>query len=99
MGRPDDAGARRDYRGLIILGVLAALEVAILFVLIAVETPLAPAVRRLVEHPAGLVVIVMIVVSVLVVGMWRFTAWAEWYHRKHALTGAGEAGPDARGRG
>lgn len=78
---------------MIILGALAALEVAILYVLIAVETPLAPAVRRLVETPAGLFVVVMGVVGVLIVGMWGFTSWAERYHRTHAGTGDSEGEP------
>jgi predicted cation transporter len=79
---------------LIILGALAGLEVAILYVLIAVDTPLAPAVRRLVETPAGLFVVVMGVVGVLIVGMWGFTSWAEWYHRAHGGTGDGAREPE-----
>ena len=79
-----------------ILGVLAGLEVAMLYMLIAVDTPLAPAVRRMVGRPAGLFTVVMGVVGVLIVGMWAFTAWAEWYHRRHAPTG-GDAGQQAPG--
>jgi hypothetical protein len=59
---------RRDYTALIILAVLGSLEIAILYLLIAVDTPLAPMVRRLLENPAGVFTLVMIVVTLLCFG-------------------------------
>ena len=79
---PDGPAPVRDWSGLVILAVLSALEVAILWVLIAVETPAAPVARRAIEHPIGLVTVVLFALSVLIVAMWAFTSWAEWYHRK-----------------
>ncbi len=69
--------AARDYRGVIILGVLSAVEVAILAALILLETPLTPHVHRMVETPVGVFALVMSVVGLLIVGMWGFTSWAE----------------------
>jgi hypothetical protein len=77
---PDGPSRARDWSGLVILAVLSALEVGILWVLIAVETPAAPVVRRAIEHPIGLVTVVLFVLAVLIVAMWGFTSWAEWYH-------------------
>jgi hypothetical protein len=75
---------KRDYRGLIILGALGALEVVMLYALIALETPLTPIVQRLLGNAAGVFVLVMWVVSLLVVGMWAFTTWAERTHQKRS---------------
>lgn len=58
-----------DYTALLILTSLCAAEVAILYVLIVVETPAAPIVRRLLETRAGLVAVVASVVTFLLIAM------------------------------
>jgi len=72
----------RDYSGLIILAVLCGLEVGILYVLIAFDTPLRPIVDRLLKNPAGVFTLVMSVVFLLILGMWGFTSWAERAYKK-----------------
>lgn len=78
----DQSRAQRDYRGLIILAVLGGLEVAILYALIALETPLTPLVHRLLESALGVFLLVIWVTGLLSAGMWGFASWAEWYHKK-----------------
>ena len=60
---------RGDYSGLWILLMLAAVEVALLYVLIAVDTPATPLVRRLMRNPFGVFTLVMGVVTILCFGM------------------------------
>jgi hypothetical protein len=79
---PEHPPTRRDYSALIILAVLGAVEVAILNALIPLETPLTPLVHRLVESPPGVFALVIWVVGILIVGMWGFTSWAAWLHKK-----------------
>jgi len=75
---------RRDYSGLIILGALSVLEVTILYVLIAVETPLTPLIRRALSNPIGIFTLVMVVVTLLIYGMVGFLSWARWLHRRRS---------------
>ena len=72
--------------GLTALDVLSAgaassrgslLEVAILYVLITVDTPLRPVVDRLMSRPAGIFVLVLSVVTMLCVTMAGFLLWLE----------------------
>jgi hypothetical protein len=79
---PERPTAAREYSGLIILAVLAAAETGMLYGLIVLETPLTPAVHRMLETPVGVFALVMCVVGVLILGMIGFTSWAEWLHRK-----------------
>jgi len=60
---------KRDYRALWILLALCAVEIAFLYVLIAVDTPATPVVRRLMRNPFGVFSLVMGVVTLLCVGM------------------------------
>ena len=64
------------------LAVLSGVEVAILYVVIALDTPLTPLVHRLLQNPAGVFTLVMCVVMLLVLGMIAFLSWAEWLHKK-----------------
>jgi hypothetical protein len=63
------AKGRPDYTSLRILASLCTAEVAILYVLIAVETPATRVVRRLLDTPSGIVVVVASVVTILLLGM------------------------------
>jgi hypothetical protein len=63
------SGQPRDYTALRILGVLCLLEIGLLYVLIAVDTPLTPLVRRLLRNPGGVFALVMFVVTLLCIGM------------------------------
>jgi hypothetical protein len=49
----------RWWLGLVYLGLAAFLEVGFLYLLIVVDTPVAPAVRRALRNPAGLFAVVM----------------------------------------
>ena len=62
--------------------MLAAVEVAILYAVIALHTPLTPLVHRLLQNPAGVFTLVMCVVMVLILGMIGFLSLAEWLHKK-----------------
>jgi hypothetical protein len=62
---PSDVPPERSYGALIILGILAGFEIVILYLLIAIETPLSPIVQRLMKNPAGVFTLVMIVVTLL----------------------------------
>jgi hypothetical protein len=73
---------RRDYTALILIVALGVAEVAILYVLIAVETPLTPLVRRLLANPAGMFTLVISVVWVLSIGVTLILSWAERRHRR-----------------
>ena len=72
----------RDYTAPVILAILAALEVAILYVVIVFDTPLSPLVQRLLENPAGVFTLVMCVVLVLILAMIGFLSWAERAHKR-----------------
>jgi len=73
---PAPTGAR-DYRGLILLLVLGSLEVLIIYLLLVVETPLAPIVRRAVEHWYGRFMVALSVVVLLSFGMAALLGWME----------------------
>jgi hypothetical protein len=60
---------RPDYTSLRILASLCAAEIVILYVLIATETPATPLVRRLLETPSGVVVVVVSIVALLQLAM------------------------------
>jgi hypothetical protein len=62
--------------------VLVAVEVGLLYGLIALETPLTPLVHRLLQNPGGILILVTCVLSMLVLGMIAFLSWAEWLHKK-----------------
>jgi hypothetical protein len=62
--------------------VLAAVEVGLLYVLIAWETPLTPTVHRLLQNPGGILILVTCVLLILVLGMIGFLSWAERLHKK-----------------
>jgi hypothetical protein len=55
----------RDYSALIILAVLVGVEVAILYVVIALDTPLRPLVQRLLQNPPGVFTLVMSVAGLV----------------------------------
>jgi hypothetical protein len=57
--------------------------VAIVYLLIAIETPLAPIARRMLQNPLGVFLLAMFGVCIITFGMWGFTSWAEWMHRKN----------------
>ena len=68
-GPPDP---RYRMTGLAILLLASGMEVSLLYLLIAVETPLTPVVRRLMQNPFGVFVLVMsalVVVSLLMTGL------------------------------
>ena len=68
-GPPDP---RYRMTGLLILLLACGMEVGLLYLLIAVETPLTPVVRRLMGNPFGVFVLVMsalVVVSLLMTGL------------------------------
>jgi hypothetical protein len=81
------APPRRDYSALVILGALVTLEVAFLYVLIVVETPLTPVIRRALDNPAGVFTLVMVVVTLLSIGMAGFLWWVEWLHKRRSGQG------------
>jgi Co/Zn/Cd efflux system component len=91
-GGADGAKSSRGPGSLVYIGVLGAAQVAILYVLLAVETPLSPAVHRLVEKPSGVIVLALFGLSVVVVGMWAFTSWAERHQKKQE--GSDRPSPD-----
>lgn len=74
---PTGGPPRRDRTVPVMIAVLSGLEVAILYVLIAVDTPLAPVVRRALENPFGVFAVVMSVLTVLMFGMAGFLTWSE----------------------
>lgn len=55
-----------------------------LYVVIALDTPLSPLVHRLLENPVGVFTLVMCVVMILICGMVGFLSWAEWLHKRSA---------------
>lgn len=59
----------RDYTALKYLAAFSLVEIALLYLLIAVETPLSPLVRQLLRNPIGVFTLVMIVVTLLCYGM------------------------------
>ena len=63
--RPDAAPEPRDYTALKILALLCLAEVGILWLLINVESPVSPIVRRLLGNPIGVLTLVMCVVTLL----------------------------------
>jgi hypothetical protein len=69
----EDLGAspkgQPDYTAIRILVGLCLAEIAILYVLIAVETPVTPVVRRLLQTPSGIVVLIASVVGFLLLSM------------------------------
>jgi hypothetical protein len=73
---------RRDYTALTLIAALGVAEVAILYVLIAVETPLTPLVQRLLDNPAGVFTLVVTVVWLLSIGVTLILGWAERRHPK-----------------
>jgi xanthosine utilization system XapX-like protein len=56
---------RRDYTGLVFLALVAGSEIGILYVLIAVKTPLTPIVTKMLRDPFGVFTLVVIVVTFL----------------------------------
>ena len=67
--------------------MLAAIEIAILCALIALETPLTSLVHRLLHDPFGDFTLVMCVVLLLILGMIGFLSWAEWLHKQRTENG------------
>jgi hypothetical protein len=69
----EDPGAspkpQADYTAIRIIAALGIAEIAILYFLFAVETPVAPLVRRLLQTPSGIVILVAGVVSILMLAM------------------------------
>ena len=57
--------APTSYSGLLFLGVLVILEIGVLYLLIAVETPLSPMVAALLRNGFGIFALVMLVVTLL----------------------------------
>jgi hypothetical protein len=64
--------------------VLCLLEVGILYLLIAVDTPVAPLVSRLLRNPPGVFTLVMFVVTTLCAAMAAFLSWVEWLHKRRS---------------
>lgn len=83
-----DSLSSSDHSGLVILGSLVGAEIAILYLVIAVETPLTPLVTRLLSNPAGVFTLVMSVVLILILGMAGFLSWAEWLHQRRTKNDA-----------
>jgi hypothetical protein len=84
---PPHAPPRRDYSALVILAALVTLEIAFLYVLIVVETPLTPVIRRALQNPAGVFTLVMVVVTLLSIGMAGFLWWGERRHKRRSGPG------------
>lgn len=66
------------------LVLASGLEIVILYVLIAVETPLTPLVRRAMRNPAGLFAVVMAALTLVCIIMAGLLSWAERLHRRRA---------------
>jgi NAD(P)-dependent dehydrogenase (short-subunit alcohol dehydrogenase family) len=86
---PGEPAPRRDYSGLVIVGGLVTVEVGILYVLIALETPLTPLVHRLLGNPGGVLILVGVVLLILIIGMITLLSWAERLHRPGDRDGRG----------
>jgi membrane protein implicated in regulation of membrane protease activity len=71
--RTKDLGAspkgQADYTAVRILVGLCVAEIAILYLLIAVESPVTPVVHRLLQTPSGIVVLIASVVGFLLLSM------------------------------
>jgi hypothetical protein len=61
----------------ILILVLGSLEDLILYLLIAVNSPVAPAIRRAIQNPFGLFAVVMSVVTFLSLGVAAVLSWVE----------------------
>lgn len=86
---PEDSSPPHDYTALTYIVVLGLVEVGLLYLLIAVETPLSPIVRRLMRNPFGVFTVVMVVVMILVYGMIAFLTLAERAAKRKGRLGAG----------
>lgn len=71
-----------DYTAITIIAVLWLIQIGLLYVLIAVETPLSPIVRQLMTNAGGLFAVVMFVVALLCCGMSVFLYAMERFHTK-----------------
>jgi hypothetical protein len=69
---------------LIILGLPLALQVVAMYVLVGVETPLTPVVRKVMERPAGVFVLSAMGLVIVCVVMMTVLTWIERRHRKSA---------------
>lgn len=72
MGTEDPGASPKrpaDYTAIRIIAGLGIAEIAILYFLIAVESPVSPIVRRLLQTPSGMVVLVAGVIGILLLGM------------------------------
>jgi len=83
----EPATIRRDYTAIVLVGLLGLVEIAILYVLIAVDTPVTPLVRALLRNPFGVFTLVMAVVVLLCFSMVGILSWAEWAHKRRLRAG------------
>jgi hypothetical protein len=80
----DDTTTEPRFGPLVYLGLPCALQVAALYVLIAVDTPFRPLALRLVRTPWGILVLAAFGLASVSVIMWAVTSWAAWRHKKNA---------------
>ena len=89
MPQRDEPLRPRDYTALKLIAALGLAEVGLLYLLIAVETPLSPVVRRLTRNPAGVFSLVMSVVTLLFFGVAVILSIREKYAARKARERAG----------
>jgi mannose/fructose/N-acetylgalactosamine-specific phosphotransferase system component IIC len=68
---------RRDYRGLVVLVILSVLEVAGIYLLLVVDSPVSSVTRRMAETLGGRLILAGAVLVVLSFGMAGVLTWAE----------------------
>ena len=89
-GEPQPAGPgnHRSFGTLILVGALGLVEVLIVYVLLVVETPVAPLVRRAAETVLGRFLLALFGFLLISVGMAALLTCLEWRQRRGGPPGA-----------
>lgn len=95
MQPSEEPPVQRDYSGLWILGGLCSVEVAALYIVIALDTPVTPAVHRMLANPFGAFTLVMIIVTFLCVGMAILLSLLERWGKARATAATRDPDPQS----
>lgn len=80
---------RPEIGPFVLLGVPVLVEVATIYFLIAVETPLSPWVHDLLARRFGMVILAAVGLMAVLVVMFVLLSWIEWRHRRGSRTPPG----------
>jgi hypothetical protein len=82
--QPESAESGPHIGPLVFLGLPCAVQLVVMYLLIAVDSPFTPTVHRLLANTGGILLLAGFGLACVCVVMWSVLSWSEWRFKKRA---------------